>query len=213
MTLLCRAGGGTTTGLGIQLACLIALSASACAGSITPPQAAGPATLATAGKPAIQQSRYAAQALAYLEQNRAEYGIAGAPMNLRFAGETVDALNQKHVRFQQFYDDVPVWRREIIVHVDARDKVYAVSNGLASGLGAIDVTPRISVEAARNAAARAKGEGWLSSGGTLTIFLHEMRPHLAYEITLRRGLQRWFVFVDAGSGEIIHQLSGSPSVN
>jgi Zn-dependent metalloprotease len=199
------------------LAMMIALFASACASSgtsATAPQS--PATnvaVASAAEKAsvLDQSRYGAQALAYLEQNRGEYRISDPRAELRFKSETIDELNHKHVRFQQVYNGVPVWRREIIVHFNERDEVHTVSNGLMSGLGLIDVNPGVTAEAARNAATQAKGEGWQASDDALYVFMHDMRPWLAYEVTLTRGLERWFVFVNARDGQVIHQMTGSPS--
>lgn len=204
----------------IQLTFLIALAVSACAGSNTPAPA-NPVTPPGSLKitptapgiesPLIEQSTYGMRALTYLEQNHSEYQIADPRAELRYTGETVDELKRKRVRFQQVSNGVPVWRGEIIVHFNNRDEVHTVNNGLISGLGLIESTPRITTQAARDAAVQAKGEGWQASNSALYVFVHDMRPHLAYEVTLMRGLERWFTFIDARDGRVIKQMSGSPS--
>lgn len=161
--------------------------------------------------PTTQVSRYRVPALNYLQKNADQLRLADPQSELMFVDESVDARNHKHVRFQQVLNGVPVWRRDVIVHLNERDEGYDAASSLLTGLGKIDVMPQVSADAARATAARAKGDGWQSSGSTLTIYMYDMRPRLAYEVTVTRGLERWFVFVDAHDGSVISDMTGMPN--
>lgn len=156
----------------------------------------------------ITQSRFSMRALAYLEQHSTKYGIMDVFGELAFMSETVDQLQQKHVRFQQIKSGVPVWGRQLIVHFDERGEAMNITGAFLSGLGRIDVQPHVSTDAAAATAVALKGEGWRAANKVLCIYLHEFQPLLAYHITLTRGLERWFVFVDASDGTVLHQVTG-----
>ncbi len=159
----------------------------------------------------IAQSSVSAQALVYLEQHSAKYGIMDVSGELAFVSETIDQLQQKHVRFQQMKNGVPVWGRQLIVHFDERDEAMNITGSFLSGLGRIDVQPRVTVGVAAATAVTLKGEGWRATNNVLCIYLHEFQPLLAYHITIIRGLERWVVFVDAHDGTVLHQVTGMPT--
>lgn len=161
----------------------------------------------------ITLSRYGVRALLYLEKNRERYGIANARNELAFQREDIDTLGQKHVRFMQVNSGVPVWSQQIIVHFDRSDQVMSVTGTLLPGLGRIDIRPRVSAEEAAATAVSVKGTGWRATDNMLYIYSHASRPHLAWYVTLKRGLERWFVFVDAKDGAVLHQITGAPAAD
>lgn len=157
----------------------------------------------------IERSRFGERARAYLEQRRAEYGILDVPDELAFTNETVDQLNHKHVRFQQVKNGVPVYGHELIVHFNQRDEAVSISGSFLAALGQLDVRPRITAEEAAATAMSLKGASWGVAKTQLWIYQYERRPRLAYQLTLTRGLERWFVFVDAQDGTVLHQVTGT----
>lgn len=159
----------------------------------------------------IAHSRYGVRALMYLEKNRDRYGIVDARNELAFLREDIDTLGQKHVRFQQVQSGVPVWGHQLIVHFDQRDQAMRVTGSFLPGLGRIDVRPRISAEEAAVTAVSVKGTGWRATDNTLYIYSLASRPHLAWHVTLKRGLDRWFIFVNANDGAVLHQITGAPT--
>lgn len=159
----------------------------------------------------IAQSRFGARALSYLEQNGGRYGIVSASGELVYLNESIDNLQQKHVRFQQVIKGIPVRGRQLVVHFNERDEVVSVTGAFLSGLGQIDVRPRVSAITVAATAASFKGEGWRATDTVLCIYPHGAHPLLAYHITLTRGLERWFVFVDARDGTVLHQITGMPT--
>lgn len=158
-----------------------------------------------------QVSRYRVPALNYLQKNADQLRLADPQAELMFVDENVDARNHKHVRFQQMLNGVPVWRHDMIVHLNDRDEGYDATSSLMTGLGKIDVRPQVSAHTARTTAARAKGEAWQAKESTLTVYMYDMRPRLAYEVTVTRGLERWFIFIDAHDGSVINDMTGMPS--
>lgn len=155
-----------------------------------------------------EKSRFAGRARVYLAHHSAEYGILDAPSELAFKDETVDRLDHKHVRFQQVKSGVPVYGHELIVHFNPRDEAVSISGSFLAGLGQIDVRPRITADEAAATAVLLKGEGWGVAKPQLCIYQRERRSHLSYQFTLTRRLERWFVFVDAQDGKILHQVTG-----
>lgn len=159
----------------------------------------------------IAQSHFGARALSYLEQNGDRYGIVSASDELVYLDESIDKLKQKHVRFQQVIKGIPVWSRQLIVHFNERDEVVNVTGAFLSGVGQIDMRPRVSAITAAATAASFKGEGWRAAATVLNIYPHATRQLLTYHVTLTRGLERWFVFVDAHNGAVLHQITGMPT--
>ncbi|TPW13033.1 MAG: hypothetical protein FD130_1648, partial [Halothiobacillaceae bacterium] len=45
----------------------------------------------------------------------------------------------------------------------------------------------------------------------LYIYIDQSRPLLAYQVTLTRGMERWFVFVDAHDGAVLNKITGTPT--
>lgn len=199
--------------LSIHWLFILPFTLAACAGSGDDSSVAAPAVIQfqPSTTPVIQASRYRVPALNYLQNNASQFRLADPQAELKFVDESVDARNQKHVRFQQLLNGVPVWRRDVIVHLNDHDEGYDATTSLLTGLGHFNVTPQISADAARSTASRTKGDGWQAKESTLYVYMYDMRPRLAYEVAMTRGLERWFVFVDARDGSVINDMTGMHS--
>ena len=167
--------------------------------------------LAAAGD--ISQSHFGALALAYIKKNCDGCGITDVSRELVFLNESVDAIQQKHVRFQQVKNDVPVWGGQLIVHFDKHDEPTRIKGSFLSGLEQVETHSIVTTDEAEATAVAVKGEGWHAVGSVLYVYMHESSPKLVYHVTLTHGMERWFVFVDAHDGAVLHQVTVMPSAS
>ena len=172
---------------------------------------AAPSPIAKPGD--IKKSAYAQRALAYLDANRAQYGLIDAKTELAYISENVDELKQAHVRFQQVHRGVPVWGQQLIAHFNGRDEPSSASGTFLPITAPIDTKPRIDERTAATGVVKAKGSDWKVLDCEPVIFQHNNSAKLAHLITVTRALQRVFVFVDATDGSLLGELSGSPTTN
>ena len=159
------------------------------------------------------KAKFAAPALSYLKANSGEHGVTEPDKQLTFLCENVDELQQKHVRFQQSYEGVPVWGRQVIVHFDREDLATSTSGGIQSIAQKIATQPKLDKYIASTTAAKAAGQGWKARDSVLYVYPHEGDARLAHLVNVAKGLERAMVFVDAETGIVLNQISASPSAN
>lgn len=128
---------------------------------------------------------------------------------------TVDDMGFKHIKVQQVVNEVPIWGREIIIHLNRDNEVYMV-NGYIEPSVTINTTPELTNrEAAKRALEAVPGspEGWHVSGSEIQVFFAKpAAPCLVYVVTLVKGIaNRAYYFIDAKDGTFLHKISGTPS--
>ncbi len=159
-------------------------------------------------------STYAKYAFSYLEEEKAKFNLENPRTQLRFISENIDKQNNKHVKFQQIYEDIPVWGYEIIVHLDENNQAYQVSGEILTGFQKLDTKSALSPDRASSMILQYDpwgSEGWKVNGSELFIFNNGNNTYLTYRLVLVKGLFREFLFVDANDGRIIHKISGTPT--
>jgi Zn-dependent metalloprotease len=158
--------------------------------------------------------RYAQYAYAYLEQEKAKYNLEDPRAQLTFIGENIDKQQNKHIKFQQIHHGVPVWGYQMIVHIDANDRVYSVTGDILTGLGNLNPNPSIPEQRVNTEIEQHEDwgkQGWKVANSDLYVFNHNSINYLTYRLTLVKGLLREFLFVNANSGDVIHRVSGTPT--
>lgn len=153
----------------------------------------------------------------FLAQHGTAFGLADQAHQLQLVGVERDDLGFSHFKFQQVQAGLPVFGQQVVVHA---------KGGAVTSVGG-RITPNIApaqpqldgAEAARRAigatvealatdgvqapAARALGGqqlGWYT--------LEDGTPHLAYELVVgAREDQRWQMYVDARTGEVLDKWS------
>ena len=83
-------------------------------------------------------------ALDFLITNAALFKLDEPAAELAIRRQNIDNLGKKHFHFQQEYNDVPVWGRQLSVHLDADDSVYFVNGSQIPTPKGFDVNPQIS---------------------------------------------------------------------
>ena len=124
----------------------------------------------------------------------------------------VDRFGAKHFRYQQTYQGIPLWGKELMVHLDTGDSVYMCQGRYEPTPELLDTTPEITADEALEATRGHLGITtdchyppktelviYTASDGTMT---------LAYKVDISPSLdQRWLYFVDADSGAVIHRIN------
>ncbi|MGQ9927258.1 MAG: M4 family metallopeptidase [Chloroflexaceae bacterium] len=169
-------------------------------------------TAAEAGKPE-------AIARGFLDQNRALFGLRSAVEELRLLRYEPDAqLNFAHLRFDQVYQGLPVFGRQLAVHLDPEQRIVAV-NGQFQPQIAIATSPAVTPEAALAVALLDLRGNQLDPDEMARIAIHPLPARsrlvvyvdergaaaLAWQLTiLTTPLSQWTYFVNARRPLVIH---------
>jgi vibriolysin len=120
----------------------------------------------------------------------------------------VDEQGDRHFRYAQSFNGLPVIGGDLVVHVDVKGAVYAV-NGTARGDIPADMTVSLSESAAKAAIAGDGRFAGLTAGNSRIVYLQaeDGSLHKTYELTVEgmRGQDpaRDRVYVDTQSGAIV----------
>jgi Zn-dependent metalloprotease len=150
-------------------------------------------------------------AYAFIQSQTRLFKLDEPRKELEVTQEKTDSLHYKHVKFQQVIDGIPVWGRELSVHLNQKNQVYLFQGHYEPTLKNVETTAKLSAQAAAEIAVAANGDkGWRARDNKLYLFMVDPgTPRLAYRITVVRGLlDREFYFVDAVDGRILHRISG-----
>lgn len=158
---------------------------------------------------------YVEIAYRFLESRTKFFKIKNPRAEFQMTKVSTDDLQYKHVKFRQVVNNVPIWGREIIIHLNRDNEVYMVNGNIEPSVN-INTTPKlINKEAAKRALEAVPGgpEGWHVAGSEIQVFFAKPgAPCLVYMVTLVKGIaSREYYFIDAKDGTFLHKISGTPS--
>lgn len=148
----------------------------------------------------------------FLQEHASLLRLDDPDQELSFTRAETDAAGATHLRYQQTYRGLEIWGRDLVVHVGADGRVSGLNGRYAE-------TPRFLGEPiAAVTAAEARGAAAREIGATLSPESGAPRlvvaPDQAGALRLAwlvpadvASDQRWEVFVDASSGEVIRRVS------
>ncbi len=161
----------------------------------------------------LQRSLSVGAADQFLRANRQLLKIHAPDEEFSVKKKWTDNLGAHHIRYQQRYQDLPVWGREILVHMDGANQVYLLQ-------GRFEPTPqkaekvfrvdeRQALQAAFNhmgiaepdaRAVKSLSRVWycLADGRLVSAYAIEVQPDL---------LQNWIYFIDAETCAVLHRIS------
>lgn len=165
-----------------------------------------------------------ATARGFLDQNRALFGLRSAADELQLLRVEPDQqLGYSHVRLDQRYRGLPVFGRQLVVHLDADARIVAV-NGQFQPAIELDTAPTITPEQARaTALANLRGEQLLPLElATVQIVASRDDTRLAvyvdangsatlvWQVTILTGspLSQWSYFINARRNVVVHAIDG-----
>lgn len=161
------------------------------------------------------ENRYGDIAYAFLESRKDILKIQNPRAEFKIISESVDHLGLKHIKFQQIYEEIPVWGKELAVHLDRQNSVYMFQGNSVPTIQDVSTEPRISEQKAAEYAkqkqeASKEKNGWEAKDGKLYVYIVKGSvPRLTYKITLVKGISdKQHYFVDALNGEILHKITG-----
>ncbi|MDX2463825.1 MAG: hypothetical protein QNK31_04880 [Porticoccus sp.] len=163
-----------------------------------------------------QTSQLLKQAFLHLENEKVKYNLHNPKVQLKLISVNVDKLEKKHLKFQQVYQGVSVWGRQVLVHLDEDNSVYRVSGEVLEGLNTLNIIPAISLEEAGIAVQQSEQwgrQGWKIKKRELSILEKNGKKYLTYRLTITKGLMREFLFVNANDATIIHRITGTQTLN
>jgi Zn-dependent metalloprotease len=158
----------------------------------------------------------------FLDQNRALFGLRSAADELRLLRLEPDKqLGWSHVRLDQIYKGLPVFGRQILVHLDTEERIVAVNGELQPAIE-LETTPAITPEQAMaTALADLKGEQLLPLE-LATIEIHPSlddtrlaiyvdgngNASLVWEVTILTAspLGQWSYFINARRNTVVHAI-------
>ncbi len=118
-----------------------------------------------------------------------------------------DPLGETHLRLQQIYKGLDVWGKEIVVHI-GNDGLIRGFNGRYAPTPStlVDLAERIAPD---EAISRVKSDLNAQSAKIdlceKKIYIHESgEPVLVWHVIVRFGFQRWYYFIDAKTGDVVH---------
>lgn len=147
----------------------------------------------------------------FLANNRSLLKLSDPASELALKREQIDEFGKKHFRYQQTFNGVPIWGKELMVHLNDDDSVYLAHGSHEPSLSDVNTTPGITKEEAVRLTKEHLGmtnDGVDQTQSELLIYPSENGAMiLAYKVDIMPRLdQRWIYFIDAKSGEVLHRI-------
>lgn len=172
----------------------------------------------------LERGNAVATARGFLDQNRALFGIGSAAEQLRLLRVEPDLqLGFSHVRLDQVHAGLPVFGRQLVVHLDPEGRVVGANGAFQPGI-AVGTEPAITPEQALEAAlADLRGEQLLPfelakieihpapEETRLAIYVDERGgASLVWQVTILTAapLGQWSYFINARRGGVVHAIDG-----
>ncbi len=160
----------------------------------------------------------------FLDQNRSLFGLRSAAEDLSLLRVEPDLQRgYAHIRLDQRYAGLPVFGRQLVVHLDPSGQVVAVNGEVVPALQ-IATRPTISAAQADAAALANLITEQLRPGDAasaqitalpdethLAVYVDDQgQASLVWNVTIltERPLSQWHVFVNAGRPVVVHAIDG-----
>lgn len=162
----------------------------------------------------------------FLSENQDLLQIKDAKTEFQFRTQTTDDLGQTHIRLDQYYQGIPVWASDVVVHL--KDNGVSIFNGRYQPTPNLNsVEPKVQLDKAVQKVEKDletftkiqplshKIQHLMEHSGQLhrlVVFPHPVtyETNLAWHITYFPDMtQRWEYFVDAETGELLFKYNNT----
>jgi Zn-dependent metalloprotease len=150
-------------------------------------------------------------AYAFLESSKHIYGLEDPRSELQLSSESLDRVGNRHLRFHQYYHDIPVLGGELVAHFTESSDLVTVNGHFEAGIE-LNPAPSITVEQAQVIV-----RGDLSDGcGQVPILEQELvvfpwlgENYLCHRLEYRSlsPICRWVYYVDGHTGNIVYKVN------
>lgn len=158
------------------------------------------------GTSSVTDAAAVSASVAYLQARASDWGIRSAANEFRLRKVVRDSLGETHVRLDQVYQGVPVFGRQLVVHLDRAGTPRSATGAYLAGITA-STQPLITTQDAQTAA-RQRFPGPLLKAPAVDLVLYPTNGsvRLAYRVVLGddETPRRVVAFVDAANGSLIH---------
>lgn len=172
----------------------------------------------------IERGNPLAIARGFLDQNRALFGLRSAAEELTLLRDEYDTqLGFSHLRLAQRYRGLPVFGRQLVVHLDGEERIVAVNGQFAPAIE-LPTEPAITPGRAMEVAlanlrdeqlqpfelARAEIRPVPEDTRLMVYIDGRGRASLVYEVVVLTAspLSQWQFFVDALRPQVVHAIDG-----
>jgi Zn-dependent metalloprotease len=163
-------------------------------------------------------------ALAVLKSQATLLKLKNPAEELSLMSSTHDEISFDHVRFQQVYQGIPVWGRDLYVHFNAQGSVYLINGTYEPTPVGVETTPAVtSTEALQHVVSDLKSLGRYQpltkeassflgiEGPSEELVIYTMTDgtfRLAYEVSIHPNLVEWYSYiVDAENGQVLDKIA------
>ncbi len=169
-------------------------------------------------------------AIDFINDNKNLFRLQNPSVELKHSETVIDNEGKKHIRFSQFYEGVPIWGKELIVHFDAENQIYLINGRYVPTPSDIDVkSEKVKSDDAIRIAMQdlSKTVNVLELEPGIKDLLKYRGPKaekyiwidsktrksaLAWVIEIRPNIvDNWRYFIDTERGEILEKYNFSPS--
>lgn len=172
--------------------------------------------------PAFEKKEAVVAASEFFKAYGEAFGLRDGIDQLSYVNKATDALNQVHVRYNQYYNGVPIFGSQIIVHLNGDNSVRS-ANGQALPRLMLDTTPTLSSEEATAKAKQYaleynKQSEFDSTEAKLYIFNKswfentktDLNNYLVWQVELYKDRPAFheYYFINAKTGELVFQITG-----
>jgi len=151
-------------------------------------------------------------AAAFIRANRKLLKLNNPAQELKLARSWGDDLGAVHFKYQQMAAGLPVFGKQLLVHVDGSDAVYLVNGRYEPSPedfeAVFDITAAQAVSAAL-AHLGLQGRDTAADGVEPVVFtMPSGEMVLTYKVRLSLSLSEcWIYFIDARSGAVVHRMT------
>lgn len=153
----------------------------------------------------------------FLSQHGGLFGLENQHAELQLLSVEQDQLGFRHFKYQQMHSGLPVFGQQLVVH-SKDDQVTSVGGRITPNI--VDAQPTLQAdEATRRALSATRTSGIAAAGSESQLravgaqqlgwyTLQDGTPKLAYEVIVgAHADQRWQMYVDATSGDVLDKWS------
>ena len=129
---------------------------------------------------------------------------------LALADAWSDAQGGSHFRYRQMINHIPVYGKQLLVHVDGSDEVYLANGRFEPTARTFSTEPAIEPSEALAAVRAHLGLSDLAADSTeLVVYTQpDGGMVLAYAVSVTPSISEgWTYFIDAANGSVLHRLS------
>lgn len=178
------------------------------------------------GKAILSISAYE-NAITFIKENKELFKLQNPFEELILNKEITDNLNMHHIVFDQKYKGIPIWGKEMVVHLNSAGEIYSVNARYSKTPTDIDVHSK---KIEDNEAVKIAKQSLLkftkieNLDKNLKKLLKYDEPtaeqyiwtdetnknHLVWFVTIRPNLKdNWYYFVDANNGDILEKYNAA----